>query len=398
MKYELKIALKFLFFNKKQTFFLLSAISMGVAVQLFISSLIVSLQKDLINSVLGNTPHIILEEGDIRNKIIKNNNSSYILGNFSVERNRIGNYLSIIKNLDNEFNFKTIVPTLNENGIYKRQGKSLPINIIGIKLENANSIYNITNRIYEGKSNLYSNNIIIGRGIQREFSLKIGDPLNLTLADGIIQQLKIVGVVDLENQQSNNSFVFIDLNKAQQLFNKKGYVSNINLQLSNVFDAPNITKLLEKKYKDLKITPWTKDGQSLLLALKAQTSSSIVIQIVVMLATSLSIISVLFITVIQKSKEIGILKAMGATDKSSGLIFVYEGGIIGFIGSILGVFLGSFIIAIYMIGVKPPFIIEIENIKVFLIIIISTIAGVISAYFPAKKCMTLNAIEVIKGE
>lgn len=398
MRYEVKIALKFLLFNKRQSIFLLMTISMGVAIQLFISSLIVSLQSNLIESVLGNSPHIILEDKNFRKNLLKEKNDTYNYGNFIKEKNKIENYKGIIKNLEENFNFKGIVPLVEGNALYKKDEKSRSINILGINLLNGDEIFNISKRVYMGRPYLYSNNIIIGKGIKEEFSLNIGDYFKLILPNGNIEKMRIVAVVDLENKQRNDSFVFIDLKKSQKILDKIGYVTAINLQLIDVFKSDEISILLEKNYKNLKSTSWTKNNKSLLLALKSQTSSSIIIQVVVMIATCLSITSVLLITVIQKSKEIGILKAMGALDKSISYIFIIQGAIFGFFGSIMGNFIGFLIIKSYMIGVKPPFIIEIDLKKVFIIIGITVLVGVISAYAPSRRCKKMEPIEVISGK
>lgn len=398
MRYEVKIALKFLLFNKRQSIFLLMTISMGVAIQLFISSLIVSLQSNLIESVLGNSPHIILEDKNFRKNLLKKKNDTYNYGNFIKEKNKIENYKGIIKNLEENFNFKGIVPLVEGNALYKKDEKSRSINILGLNLLNGDEIFNISKRVYMGRPYLYSNNIIIGKGIKEEFSLNIGDYFKLILPNGNIEKMRIVAVVDLENKQRNDSFVFIDLKKSQKILDKIGYVTAINLQLIDVFKSDEISILLEKNYKNLKSTSWTRNNKSLLLALKSQTSSSIIIQVVVMIATCLSITSVLLITVIQKSKEIGILKAMGALDKSISYIFIIQGAIFGFFGSIMGNFIGFLIIKSYMIGVKPPFIIEIDLKKVFIIIGITVLVGVISAYAPSRRCKKMEPIEVISGK
>lgn len=112
----------------------------------------------------------------------------------------------------------------------------------------------------------------------------------------------------------------------------------------------------------------------------------------------MSIASVLLITVLQKMKEIGILKAVGALDKSTGYLFIIQGALIGFLGSILGLFFGLGIIETYIKLAQPTFNIAVHPEKLVLIIFISTLSGIISGIVPARKCMKLSPIEVIKGE
>ncbi|MGL5614585.1 ABC transporter permease, partial [Cetobacterium sp.] len=166
----------------------------------------------------------------------------------------------------------------------------------------------------------------------------------------------------------------------------------------DVFDAPNLGETIQKQYPNLEVVPWTRDADNILKALKAQNDTSFIIQVVVTLATSMSIASVLLVTVLQKMKEIGILKAMGALDHSTGYLFIIQGALIGFLGSILGLFFGLGVIEFYVNLAEPNFNIVVQPEKLILIIFISTLSGIISGIIPARKCMKLSPIEVIKGE
>ena len=89
----------------------------------------------------------------------------------------------------------------------------------------------------------------------------------------------------------------MDINKAQRIFNKKGDITHINIQIKDVFDAPTLAETLQKQYPNLEVVPWTRDAENILKALQSQTDTSFIIQVVVTLATSMSIASVLLITV-----------------------------------------------------------------------------------------------------
>ncbi|MDX8336606.1 ABC transporter permease [Candidatus Cetobacterium colombiensis] len=398
MRYEFRVGINFMTHNKGQSIFIISAIALGVAVQIFISSLIVSLQGSLIDRILGDSAHIYIDDGNIRDKLLLVEDNPIFYGNFPVTRNKIDGFQEIINYLSNFKEISVIVPTLEGNAIYSRSGKTTPLNIRGLDLNNGDRLYNITSRVILGDSTINSENVLIGTRLAKNYELQIGDIMPLTLPTGKIESVRIAGIFDMENPSSNGNLVIMDLNKAQRIFNKKGDITHINIQIQNVFDAPNLAELFQKKYPDLEVVPWTRDGENILKALKAQTASSFVIQVVVMLATSMSIASVLLVTVLQKMKEIGILKAMGALDKSTGYFFIIQGALIGFLGSILGLFFGLGIIELYVTTTQPSFNINIEPKKLALIIFVSTLSGIISGIVPARKCMRLSPIEVIKGE
>ncbi|MGL4997689.1 ABC transporter permease [Cetobacterium sp.] len=397
MRYEIKIAYNFLMKSKWQTLFLLTAIGTGVAVQLFISSLIVSLQDNLVDTILGNIAHIIIEDGDMR-KTIKKEGGIYTYGNFSNERNKISNYKNIISVLKNDTSVKNVVPTLEGNALYERSGKSIALKIRGVDLETGNSIFKVKEKVYSGKNNIESNKILIGKRVAEDFFLSPNDILSITLPNGNKENFIVNGIFDLEDAQSNNGLVYMDILKAQRIFDKRGYINKINIQLNNIFLGNEFSKKIESRYPYLKAISWMKDGKQLLNALKSQTMSSLVIQVVVLLSTTLSIASVLYITVVQKTKEIGILKAIGASDFSIGFIVLIQGATVGFLGAVLGCLLGIILIQVFQIGAKPSFIIVVKLPLILRILIFSTLSGIIAAYIPGKKSMKLNPVEVIKGE
>lgn len=398
MRYEFRVGLGFMFHSKGQSIFIILAIALGVAVQVFIASLITAVQISIIDRVLGDNSHIYIDDGNTRDKLLSLDVPPFVYGNFSKDRNKILESQNIIDSLKNLKDIVNIVPTIEGNAIYSRQGKTTSVSIRGMDLSLGDKIYNVSNRVIEGTPLIDSENILIGTRLAQNYQLKVGDIMDLTLPSGSIEKMRISGIFDLGNQISNTSLIVMDLNKAQLLFNKKGFFTDINIQIKDVFKAPIIAKQIQAEYPDLEVAPWTRDGESILKALQSQTATTLIIQIVVMLATCMSIASVLLVTVVQKIKEIGILKAMGALDRSTGIFFIVQGTAIGFLGSILGIFIGIFLLHLYVTFTSPSFEIPIDPTKMLLILLISTLAGMISGIIPARKCMKLSPIEVIKGE
>ena len=398
MRYEFRVSINFMTHNKGQSLFIISAIALGVAIQIFIASLITSLQVSLIERILGDSSHIYIDDGNMRDKLLLVENNPIVYGNFPTTKNKIEEYQGIIDYLGTFEKIKVIVPTIEGNALYTRDGKTTSLMIKGIDLNSGDRLYNIIGRVISGSPIVNSDNILIGTRLAKNYELQAGDVMSLTLPSGKLETVRISGIFDLENVGSNTSLVIMDFNKAQRIFNKKGNVTNINIQIKDVFDAPNLGETIQKQYPNLEVVPWTRDADNILKALKAQSDTSFIIQVVVTLATSMSIASVLLVTVLQKMKEIGILKAMGALDRSTGYLFIIQGALIGFLGSLLGLFFGLGVIEFYINLAQPNFNIIIQPEKLVLIIFISTLSGIISGIIPARKCMKLSPIEVIKGE
>ncbi|MFW6318773.1 MAG: ABC transporter permease, partial [Bacillota bacterium] len=137
-------------------------------------------------------------------------------------------------------------------------------------------------------------------------------------------------------------------------------------------------------------------NQELLTGLEGQSTSSIMIQVFVMISVVLGISSVLAITVLQKSKQLGILKAMGATDKQASFIFLFEGILLGLIGAVLGVLLGLGLLFgftqstdLVPILINPLFITGSA--------IIAILASMVASLIPARRSAKLSVIEVIRN-
>ncbi len=176
------------------------------------------------------------------------------------------------------------------------------------------------------------------------------------------------------------------------------------MQVTDVFKADEIATVIGSNINrsDIKVDNWKDQNASLLSGLNGQSISSYMIQVFVMVSVILGIASVLIITVVQKSKQIGILKAMGIKDSQSSLIFLFEGFLLGLMGAILGVALGlglSFIFTKFALNPDGTPVVELYINYNFIIIsaVIALIASTLAALIPARGSSKLNPIEVIRN-
>lgn len=175
------------------------------------------------------------------------------------------------------------------------------------------------------------------------------------------------------------------------------------MQVKDVFKADIIAEELASSLPDnLKTDNWKAQNAELLSGLNGQSVSSIMIQVFVLVAVVLGIASVLAITVVQKSKQIGILKAMGIKDKTASLIFLFEGLLLGAMGAILGVALGlslSFMFTKFALNPdgKPVVDLYIDYNFIALSALIALASAALAALIPARHSSKLNPIEVIKN-
>lgn len=385
MKLPFRIALRFLKSSKGQTLLIALGIAIGVSVQIFIGSLIQGLQKSLVDTTIGNQPQITLK-ADNEDKLI----SEYedILG--SIE--------------DNEAEVINLSIAADGPALISIDDDTYSILVRGFDIEEADSLYNIKESIVEGEIPENDYEVLIGIDLQTEAGIEIGDELDVLSNQGENQTFTVTGIFNLGVSSLNSSWTITTLETAQDMFGMEERVTSINMQVTDVFAADAIAASIEERIgnEELVVENWKAQNEDLLSGLNGQSVSSLMIQVFVMISVLLGIASILAITVVQKSKQIGILKAMGIRDKTSSLIFLFQGLLLGVAGAILGVILGltlAFVFTKFALNpdgtpVVPLFI---DPIFIGVSALIAVIASVIAALIPARKSSKLDPIEVIRN-
>lgn len=384
MTLPFKIAVRFLKSSKGQTALIALGIAVGVSVQIFIGSLIQGLQKSLINKTIGNSSQITISS-NTDDRFIKD--YSEIINKIKTSDNRIIN-ISVASD----------VPALvNEDE------KNYSVLVRGMNIEDSDKIYNIKKRIYEGREPKSELETIIGKELQQELGAKIGDKLQIITNSGEINELTITGFYNLNVASINKSWMITTLETSQRIFSLDNRITGIEMQVNEVFKADEIaSKLIPTLDNNFKVDNWKAQNAELLSGLNGQSISSIMIQVFVLISVSLAIASILAITVIQKSKQIGILKAMGIKDRSASLIFLFQGLLLGVMGAILGVLLGLLLGVVFTkFALNPdgtPVVdLYIDYGFIALSAIIALISATVASLIPAKRSSNLNPIEVIRN-
>ncbi len=384
MTLPFKIAVRFLKSSKGQTTLIALGIAVGVSVQIFIGSLIQGLQKSLINKTIGNSSQVTISS-NIEDKFIKD--YSKIIDKIKTSDSRIIN----------------ISVTSDVPALVNEDEKNYSVLVRGMNIEDSDKIYNIRKRIYEGREPKSELETIIGKELQQELGVKIGDKLHVITNSGEVNELTITGFYNLNVASINKSWMITTIETSQKIFSLENKVTGIEMQVTEVFKADEITSnLIPTLGNDFKVDNWKAQNAELLSGLNGQSVSSIMIQVFVLISVSLAIASILAITVIQKSKQIGILKAMGIKDRTASLIFLFQGLLLGVIGAILGVLLGILLGVVFTkFALNPdgtPVVdLYIDYRFIALSAVIAIISATVASLIPAKRSSKLNPIEVIRN-
>ena len=403
MIFELKVAIRFLKEGKGQSIFILLGISVGVAVMVFLNTLIGGLQENLIKQTVGNSPHVwITGQSAFEQQISGLAGGNVVAGNADPRPVQLSNWQNMIEVLQKRDDLRGISPLVEGNAFYVKNTVATPVAIKGFNPEKADAIYNISTRIIRGNSSYDGNNLLVGTTFATENELEPGDIIKLNLPSGVSQSFTVNGIFDLGNSAVNSNWMVMDLSRAQKLLGYGNEVTKIEMQVKEIFDAETIDASITSRLEGVVVDNWIESNSSLLAALRSQSASSIMIQVFVLLAVTLGISSVLAVSVVQKSKQLGILKAMGTKSNQASRIFLLQGSILGIVGSLMGAAFGIGLVQMFLWGTSiatgvPLFPLSVQPKNIIVIAAISTLSSTIAAFVPANRSSKLNPVEVIRN-
>src|SRR5690606_20348928 len=250
-------------------------------------------------------------------------------------------------------------------------------------------------RIVEGSFSLEEGEILVGTGFVDGAGIGVGETLTLTLPDGSTAEYTVAGVFDLGAAAANDRLAFLDASSAAAALGLgDDEYSAIEIQVDDVFTSTEVADRLADE--GLSVVDWQDENQELLSGLAAQSGSSFMIQAFVLVAVALGIASTLAISAVQKTRQIGILKAMGMTDRAAGRIFLLQALILAVTGVAAGIGLGYLLIwgfsfAPVDFDVRPsPALIAISA-------AIGVAVALASSVIPSRSTSRVDPREVIQG-
>jgi lipoprotein-releasing system permease protein len=385
MKLASSIAFRFLKSGKGQTVLIAVGIAIGVAVQIFIGLLISGLQASLIDKTIGRSPQITITSVD--------------------DTKQIGDAESIVAKLEaSKENISDITVAADGSAFLSFSDKSAPILLRGLDLAKSDGIYRFSEAVYEGSMPLKDNEVMIGKDLAQKWGVKVGDNISATLPSGEKAAFIVSGLYDLKVAAVNSSWVITTTAASQKFFGYGQGVTSIAMKVKDAFSADTVAKALGTQISDssLQVVDWKSQNEQLLSGLNGQSISSIMIQVFVLVSVVLGIASVLAITVMQKSRQVGILKAMGLTDRTSSLVFLFQGLFLGIMGAIIGVIFGvglCYMFATFAKGADGTPVVPVTINAAFIAFSagIAIAASILASLIPAGKSSKLNPIEVIRN-
>ena len=407
LPYQLFIALRYLKSKKRHKGISFNAlistggVALGVMALLVVLSVMSGFHEDLQKKILGVNAHIIVLD----------------------YRGTIGKYDDVIKRLEDEKEISSFAPFVLGQVMVSSGKKAHGVFLKGIKPEMESKTTDVFKYIKEGNpEDLSPKNgtpgIIIGKELSRSLGVFTGDTINIVSPFGEIGPLgvlpkvkpfRVAAIFEVGMFEYDSNLVFTDIKPAQEFFGIDKGITGIELRVKDIYKASTTRERLQEKLKfPYYAKDWMQMNRNLFSALKLEKFAMFIILVLIILVASFNIVSTLIMNVIEKSREIAILKAMGATNKGIMTIFMLQGLLIGIVGTIIGVSCGyllNYVLDTYQIIKLPPDVYYLSHLPVkmklfdFLVVSLSAVTiSFLATIYPARQAAKLNPVEPLRYE
>lgn len=392
------IAISFLREGRVQSLMITLGVAIGVAVIVFITALIQGLQLNLIDSTLGSQAHIRLISPDEVNIVAQPEAGTVQLVQEDKRPQRlrsINNWQQITETLDEMPLLTAVSPTVS-GPAFVRRGEALEsVVLIGTDLERYQKIIPLDEYLISGQLRVGADNVLIGSELAKNLGVEVGSKLRLDTGQQDNTVVNIAGIFELGVRELDARYVYLDLKQAQSLLSLPGGVTVIDLTVEDIFEAEEIAAQVGR-LTSLQAESWIEINAQLMNGLSAQSLSSNMIVVFVATSVAFGIASVLSVSVVQRTREIGILRATGATRQQILRIFLIQGAIFGWFGSIVGS--GVSYVLVWSFNTFGPslFAIPVSINLVLITMLLATLTGVIAAAIPARRAAALDPVVAIR--
>ena len=401
--FEWRVALRFLREGRMQTLLIIVGVAAGVAVIAYISALISGLQSNTLAKTLGAQAHISLRApDDVVTPAAVVVPSTTVLGQVQPRAQRlrsVANWQALVPLLEALPAVAGVSPMVSGAGLALRGEAVQSIALMGVDLDRYDRVVGLRAKVVSGSARLLPGEAIIGRELAQDLGLRVGDRLAVQTGSSS-ESLRVTALVDLGVKDLNRRTVIVPLRTAQNLLALPGGATSLDVTLHDVWVARALAQDLQRQFP-YKVESWQESNAQLVSALNAQSVSTAIIRGVVLAVVVLGIASVLVVSVVQKQREIGILRAMGATRGQVLRLFLVQGAVVGAVGSAVGLLLAVLLIWAFTNFVRgsdglPLFNITLPLDTAVQVALVATVCGVVAAIAPARRAAQLDPAQAIR--
>ena len=403
MRFEWTVALRFLREGGMQTLLIIAGTTAGIAVIVFISGFLGDLQRDLIRRTLGVQPHVIVRPAEEVARPLHQAAGVTPLDQVQARAQRlrsVDQWQALQAILEATPGVRAISPVASGPGLITRSNVNKSVTITGIVPARYVAVTRLDEKIVAGTLQLDPGDVIIGTDLARDLGATIGDKVRLSTATSPGDAYRVRGLYDLGQRALNRAYAYVTLPAAQALHNLPGGVSSVELSLDDLFGAERFAERLQARVPH-EVESWMRANSQLRTALNNQTVMTLLVRFFLALVVAIGVASVLIVSVVQKTREIGILRAMGASRGRILRLFLLQGALIGASGAVLGSAFGYLLTAVMGDVLRAddgaPLFVAHFNAALYVTTIVGSVAlGLVAAVMPARRAARLDPAHAIR--
>lgn len=402
------VAIRFLREGRLQTLFIVAGVAIGVAVIVFMSALLAGLQTNFIRRVLSAQAHIqLLPPQQVTRALrlgkdaVRGEVEGAIVQPPLQRLKSIDQWQAVAEQVRAMPDVMVVSPVAGGSALIVRGSASRAVTASGIEPQLYYRIVDLNEKIVRGSSRLTATDILIGIELASDLGVDVGDKLRVTSANGAIVTLTIAGIFDLGNKGVNQRNTFMALHTAQSLLGLPGGVTSLEVTVRDIYGAEVIAQRITAA-TGVEADSWIKTSAQFFAAVSAQTTANTSIRFFVGLSVAFGIASVLVVSVVQKSREIGILRAMGISQGQILRVFLLQGGLLGLSGSVVGCAIGALGLWMWQRLARnadgtPMFPLDFDPVLFIAALLLATLTGLAAAFAPALRAARLDPVVAIRG-
>jgi lipoprotein-releasing system permease protein len=412
MKLHADVAFSHLRSRKRQTVVSLLGVVLGVAFFLAVSSLMRGSERDFIQRLVDTAPHITISD-EFRSRPVQPAVLAYPNGAVVVrdikpktERRGVRQYKQKLMAIDAVAGVKA-APVLAGQVIFSFAGRDEAVTLSGIEPERMAGVSTIEEDITTGSLESVDsdpNGIIIGEALATKLSLSMGDTISVVSPEGNRRVMRIVGLFSTGRVNYDETQAFANLNRVQALLNRPNVANSIVVKLDDPYRARDVAARLERMI-GYKSVSWQESSQDLLNTLVVRNIIMYSVVSAILLVASFGIYNVISTVVMEKTRDIAILKSMGYHARDIRLIFVIEGLLMGFSGSLVGMLMGAGLMRLmHAVEIRVPGESDPVNLPVYwgldqfaLGAAFAIASALAAAYLPARKGGSVQPVDILRG-
>jgi lipoprotein-releasing system permease protein len=403
--FELTVALRFLREGRMQTALIIGGAAVGVAVIYFITAVLVGVQSDLIKRVTGAQPHIILKPPEETvAPLLAARADVPRLASVQARPQRLitlDGWPLIARQMETTPGVTAVAAVASGAALAIKGDATRSIVLLGTDLDRYQRVVRLDDKLTQGVLRLEAADALMGIELAKDLGAVLGDRFRVQSGEGASEVFQIRGLLDLGTRELNRRYVYTNLRPAQSLLNITGRVTNIDAAVDDIMRAEQIAARL-RAATGQQIESWIQTNAQVFNAIGNQNIMTLLIRAFVTVVVALGIASVLVVSVVQKQKEIGILRAIGATRGQMLRVFLWQGAMVGAAGALLGTALGLLLISIFSRILRSEkgvalFTLEFDLSLSGIVLVVATVLGLIASVLPARNAARLDPAQAIRG-